>query len=81
MSKIIDFQMPMLGEVMEQGTIGEWMVEAGDEIEMGDVLLTVENDKALLDVESPVDGVIKEVLCADGETVAVGAVIARIEVE
>jgi len=81
MSELAEFKMPMLGEVMEQGTIGEWFVEVGGTIEKGDEIMAVENDKALIEVESPFDGVVKEILVAAGETAAVGAVLARIELD
>jgi pyruvate/2-oxoglutarate dehydrogenase complex dihydrolipoamide acyltransferase (E2) component len=81
MSELVNFEMPMLGEVMEEGTIGEWFVEVGDSIEKGDDIMAVENDKALIEVDSPFDGVVKEILVAAGETAAVGAVLARIELD
>ena len=81
MAELYEFKMPMLGEVMEEGTIGEWFAEIGDEVEKGDEMMAVENDKALLEVESPVDGVIREILVAAGETAPVGAVLAKIELD
>ena len=81
MSELVNFEMPMLGEVMEEGTIGEWFIEVGDSIEKGDDIMAVENDKALIEVDSPFDGVVKEILVAAGETAAVGAVLARIELD
>lgn len=71
--------MPMLGEVMEEGRIVAWLKEEGDSVERGESLLEVETDKAVMEVESTVTGVLKKILVAEGETVPVNEPLALIE--
>ena len=78
---IVDFGMPMLGEVMEEGTIVRWHKRVDEPVQKGEVLLEVETDKATMDVESNTSGVVKELLNEEGDTVPVHTVIARIETE
>ena len=63
--------MPKMGMTMVSGTIAKWLVEEGAAIEKGDVLLTVETDKAALDVEAFVSGTLLKILVKEGETVPV----------
>jgi len=65
-------QMPKWGLSMEEGTIVEWMAEAGEDVAQGDVLATVESEKSQMDLPSPVTGVFAKALVAEGETVDVG---------
>ena len=74
-----EFKMPMLGEVMEEGRIVVWHKQEGDRVERGENLLEVETDKATLEVESTVSGVLQKILVAAGETVPVNATLALIE--
>jgi 2-oxoglutarate dehydrogenase E2 component (dihydrolipoamide succinyltransferase) len=73
--------MPKMGESIQEATITNWFVKAGDKIEEDDVLLEIATDKVDSEVPSPVDGVVKEVLYKVDDTVAVGEVIAVIEME
>lgn len=75
----IEFLMPMLGEVMEEGTVVTWHKKVGDQVERGEVMLEVETDKATMEVESTASGVIKEILVPEGETVPVNTMLALIE--
>ncbi|SOC49570.1 pyruvate dehydrogenase E2 component (dihydrolipoamide acetyltransferase) [Blastococcus aggregatus] len=70
--------MPSLGADMEHGRITEWLVQPGDTVHRGDVLATVDTDKALMDVESFSDGVVTELLVEAGTDVPVGALLALI---
>ena len=74
-----EFKMPKLGHVMEEGMVAEWLVEVGNAVTKGDVIVKVETDKAVLDVESPFDGILKEIIVFPEETVPVGAVLAFFE--
>jgi pyruvate/2-oxoglutarate dehydrogenase complex dihydrolipoamide acyltransferase (E2) component len=74
-----EFKMPMLGEVMEEGRIVVWHKQEGDRVERGENLLEVETDKATMEVESTVSGVLQKILVAAGETVPVNATLALIE--
>jgi pyruvate dehydrogenase E2 component (dihydrolipoyllysine-residue acetyltransferase) len=74
-----EFTMPMLGEVMEEGHIVAWRKREGDTVEQGEILLEVETEKAVMEVESTVSGLIKKILVREGETVPVHTPLALIE--
>lgn len=72
-----DVVLPALSESMDEGTIGSWLVAAGDEVSAGDPLVEIETDKATSVFEADAGGSVL-LLVAEGTTVPVGAVIARI---
>jgi pyruvate/2-oxoglutarate dehydrogenase complex dihydrolipoamide acyltransferase (E2) component len=77
-------KLPKWGLTMEEATIKEWLLEPGEPVKQGDVIATVESEKADIDLPSPASGVFARVLVADGQTVPVGtdlAVIASDEAE
>ncbi|MBY0278473.1 2-oxo acid dehydrogenase subunit E2 [Candidatus Binatia bacterium] len=74
-----DVTMPRLSDTMEEGKILRWLKRAGERVEAGELLVEVETDKADMEVESSASGVVKELRLAEGETAAVGTVIAVIE--
>ncbi|HEX8526493.1 2-oxoglutarate dehydrogenase complex dihydrolipoyllysine-residue succinyltransferase [Allosphingosinicella sp.] len=74
-----DLTVPTLGESITEATLGEWLKMPGDPVKADEPVASLETDKVALEVPSPVDGVMGEQLVAAGETVAVGALIARIE--
>jgi pyruvate dehydrogenase E2 component (dihydrolipoamide acetyltransferase) len=63
--------LPKLGQTMEEGSIVEWYKEEGDEVQRGEVLFTVESDKATLESESPTRGFLRKILVPAGMTVPV----------
>ena len=67
--------MAQLSPTMEEGKLVEWKVKEGDQVEAGDILAEVETDKANMDIEALHGGVIRALLVADGDVVAVGALI------
>ncbi|MBN2390230.1 MAG: 2-oxo acid dehydrogenase subunit E2 [Anaerolineae bacterium] len=69
--------LPMLGETMNDGVIVEWLKAVGEPVKRGDVLFSVETDKAVLEVEASAEGFLREILAPAGERVPVLAVIAR----
>ena len=71
---------PELGEGLHEGRIEKWLVKPGDEVKEDDALAEVENDKATVELPSPVDGRIVELKVADGSTVVVGDLILTLEV-
>jgi len=73
-----DVTMPRLSDSMEQGTVLKWLVEVGDEVKRGAPLVEIETDKANMDYEADADGVVIEILAEVGETLPIGAVMARI---
>jgi pyruvate/2-oxoglutarate dehydrogenase complex dihydrolipoamide acyltransferase (E2) component len=74
-----EFGMPKLGHLMEEGIIIGWNKKEGDRIEKGEVLLMVETDKATLDVESNISGIVRKILANQGDSVAVNAAIVIID--
>src|SRR3954452_21344150 len=73
-----DVTMPRLSDSMEEGTILKWIVEEGGEGKRGEPLCEIETDKANMTYEADTDGVLVEIVVAEGETVALGEVIARV---
>jgi len=63
--------LPKLGQTMEEGTIVEWLKQEGDAVRRGDVLFTVESDKATLESESPARGFLRKILVPAGVSVPV----------
>ncbi|MSQ47547.1 MAG: 2-oxo acid dehydrogenase subunit E2 [Deltaproteobacteria bacterium] len=72
----IEVQMPRLSDTMEEGKILKWLKKVGDKIEVGDIIAEVETDKADMEMEALDAGVLSEIRVQEGESVAVGAVIA-----
>ena len=75
----VDVVIPEIGESVTEGTITSWYVAVGDSVSVDQPLFELETDKITTDVPSPVAGTITELLAGDGEDVAVGAVVARLE--
>ncbi|HEX7094940.1 MAG TPA: biotin/lipoyl-containing protein, partial [Acidimicrobiales bacterium] len=73
-----DIRMPQLGETVTEGTITRWYKQVGDTVTEDEVLFEVSTDKVDTEVPSPASGVITEILVAEGATVDVGTVIARV---
>jgi 2-oxoglutarate dehydrogenase E2 component (dihydrolipoamide succinyltransferase) len=69
---------PQVGESIKTVIIARWIRKPGDAVQKGASILEIDSDKASLEVPSPVDGVLSEQLAAEGEEVAIGAVVARI---
>ena len=77
---IVDVVTPGAGESVTEGTILEWHVKVGDEIKADDTIVEISTDKVDLELPSPATGTVTELLVAEGDTVTVGQVIARIAV-
>ena len=73
-----DIVMPRLSDSMEEGTILQWLKKLGDDVAVGDELVEIETDKANMAYESDVAGKLTEIVAAEGETLPIGSVIARI---
>lgn len=71
-------KMPQLGESVVEGTVNRWLKSPGDAVAKYEPLLEVTTDKVNAEVPSPVDGVLKEIIAKDGQTLAVGEVICEI---
>ena len=75
----IEVKVPVLPESVSDATIASWHKKAGDAVKRDENLLDLETDKVVLEVPSPVDGVLKEIKFAEGATVTSQQVIAVIE--
>ena len=71
--------MPQLGETVTEGTVAQWLKKPGDAIEKYEAFVEVSTDKVNAEVPSPVTGVLREIICKEGETVPTGAPIAIID--
>jgi pyruvate dehydrogenase E2 component (dihydrolipoamide acetyltransferase) len=75
---IREVTMPALSSTMTEGKVVSWKKLVGDAVNRGDTLLVVESDKADMDVESFEEGILANILVADGDNAPVGSVIALI---
>src|SRR4051794_2414400 len=74
-----DVQVPVLGESITEGTLAEWLKKPGEAVAADEPIASLETDKVSVEVPSPIAGVLTEQLVKEGDNVAVGAVIARID--
>ena len=74
------FKLPDLGEGSVESEISAWHVAVGDSVDEDQVIADVQTDKAVVEVGSPVSGVVLALGCQAGEMLAVGAELARCEV-
>ena len=74
----IEVTMPKLSDTMEEGKILKWLAKEGDEVSSGDVIAEIETDKADMEMEAFEDGVLVKIVKGEGESAAVGVVIAYI---
>ena len=73
----IEITMPALSPTMSEGRLSKWLISSGDTVSSGDVIAEIETDKATMEVEAADDGIVGELVIAEGtDNVAVGAVIA-----
>ena len=77
----VEVTMPRLGQEMTKGIIVEWYKKEGDRVKEFEPLFLVDTEKATMDVESEVTGVLKKILARENEEVDVGQVVAIIEKE
>ena len=73
----IEIKMPALSPTMSEGRLSKWLISSGDTVSSGDVIAEIETDKATMEVEAADDGIVGEIVVAEGtDNVAVGVVIA-----
>eukprot|EP00640_Fibrocapsa_japonica_P000735 CAMPEP_0113946788 /NCGR_PEP_ID=MMETSP1339-20121228/60186_1 /TAXON_ID=94617 /ORGANISM="Fibrocapsa japonica" /LENGTH=604 /DNA_ID=CAMNT_0000953043 /DNA_START=112 /DNA_END=1926 /DNA_ORIENTATION=- /assembly_acc=CAM_ASM_000762 len=70
--------MPALSSTMTEGKIVQWLKSPGDKIDVGDIIMVVESDKADMDVESFEDGYLAKIITPEGEVANVGAPVALV---
>lgn len=70
--------MPNLGDTITDGTILKWYKKVGDSLVKGDILCDLETPKAIIEIESPDDGFLLEILVMEGQSIPSGAILAYI---
>jgi pyruvate dehydrogenase E2 component (dihydrolipoamide acetyltransferase) len=70
--------MPKLSDAMVEGRVLQWLKKEGDRVQGGDVLASIETDKAEIELEAFGSGVLRKILAGEGQTVPVGQLIAVI---
>ena len=73
----IDVVTPAAGESVTEGTILEWHAKVGEFIKRDDTIVEISTDKVDVELPAPASGTVTELLAAEGDTVTVGQVIAR----
>ena len=78
---IVEVKVPQLSESVAEATLLQWKKKPGDAVAMDEILIEIETDKVVLEVPAPADGVMAELVVADGGTVTSDQLIARIDTE
>jgi len=78
---VAEFCMPALGADMEAGIILQWLVKPGDAVKRGDIIAVVDTEKATIEVEVFITGMIQSIVVPEGEKVPIGTVLALIRTE
>ncbi len=76
---LVDAKVPVMGESVAEGQVGQWLVQVGEAVEQDQALLEIETDKVAVEVPAPAAGVLASQLVAEGDTVTPDQVIAQIE--
>ncbi|ACJ34253.1 Pyruvate/2-oxoglutarate dehydrogenase complex, dihydrolipoamide acyltransferase (E2) component [Anoxybacillus flavithermus WK1] len=78
-SMAFEFKLPDIGEGIHEGEIVKWFVKPGDEVNEDDVLCEVQNDKAVVEIPSPVKGKVLEILVSEGTVATVGQTLIKFD--
>jgi pyruvate dehydrogenase E2 component (dihydrolipoamide acetyltransferase) len=76
---VIEIKMPRLSDTMEEGAISTWRKHPGDTVAVGDVLVEIETDKAVMEYEAYQAGTLSKILVDEGQVAQIGAAIALID--
>jgi len=74
-----EIKVPTLGESVTEATVAKWFKKVGDKVAVDEIILDIETDKVSMEIPSPGDGFITQILVPEGTTVAVGTVLAVVE--
>lgn len=77
---MFEFRLPELGEGLHEGRIAKWLVQPGDTVAEDDAIAEVENDKAVVELPSPVAGKVLELKVSEGTTAVVGDLLITLDV-
>ena len=72
--------MPQMGESIAEGTLSRWLKKQGDVVKRDEPIFEISTDKVDAEIPAPAAGVIAEILVTEGQTVPVGAIVARLDV-
>jgi len=76
---MVEIRVPTLGESVTEATIGRWFKQPGEAVAVDEPVVELETDKVTIEVPAPAAGVLSDIAAKDGSTVAVGALLGRIE--
>ena len=76
---MIDIRMPRLSDTMEEGAIAVWRKKPGDQVDVGDILVEIETDKATMEYEAYDAGILRDILVPEGQQATIGTVIAHLD--
>src|SRR5690625_4073103 len=76
-----NFKLPDIGEGIHEGEILKWFVKEGDEVKEDDILCEVQNDKAVVEIPSPVAGTVEKIHVEEGSVAIVGDVLISFDAE
>src|SRR5262245_47712889 len=76
---MVEIRVPTLGESVTEATIGRWFKQPGEKVAVDEPVVELETDKVTIEVPAPAAGVLSDIAAKDGSTVAVGALLGRIE--
>ena len=76
--ELMDVEVPTMGESVAEGTLSTFLKAPGDAVKKDETIAEIETDKVALEVPSPADGIVAELLVGEGDSVTPGSVIARI---
>ena len=76
---MIDIKVPTLGESVTEATVARWMKQPGEAVAQDEPVVELETDKVAVEVPSPSAGVLGEIVANEGDTVGIGAVLARLD--
>jgi 2-oxoglutarate dehydrogenase E2 component (dihydrolipoamide succinyltransferase) len=78
-ARVIEVRVPQSGESVTEAEIGEWLKKEGERVEADEPIVSLETDKASMEVPAPAAGVVRKIAVKEGATVEVGALLAEIE--
>jgi len=72
---LVQFPLPDVGEGLTEAEIVAWKVQPGEQVALNQILCEIETAKSLVELPSPVEGTVEELLASEGDTVQVGTTI------
>jgi 2-oxoglutarate dehydrogenase E2 component (dihydrolipoamide succinyltransferase) len=75
----VEIKVPVLGESVVEATVAKWMKGAGEAVAADEPIVELETDKVTLEVPSPVNGVLSDIVASEGATVEVDALLGMVK--